>query len=100
MKHAVTQVIHDVLNGHSLSLAMTQYGIFEPSLIQRVQIGEESGALSNMLFQYAQHNEFLVEQGIKRLSSLIEPIMIVLVGLTVALIVIALYLPILNMGGV
>ena len=100
MKHAVTQVIHDVLNGHSLSLAMTQYGIFEPSLIQRVQIGEESGALSNMLFQYAQHNEFLVEQGIKRLSSLIEPIMIVLVGLTVALMVIALYLPILNMGGV
>ena len=100
MKHAVTQVIHDVLNGHSLSLAMAQYTIFEPSLIQRVQIGEESGALSNMLFQYAKHNEYLVEQGIKRLSSLIEPIMIVLVGLTVALMVIALYLPILNMGGV
>ena len=67
-------------------------------MIQRVQIGEESGSLSTMLLQHAQHNEFLVEQGIKRLSSLIEPIMVVVVGVTVAVMVIALYLPILNMG--
>ena len=51
-----------------------------------------------MLLQHAQHKEFLVEQGIKRLSSLIEPIMVVVVGVTVAVMVIALYLPILNMG--
>ena len=99
MRQAIEQVIHDVLNGHSLSLAMSQYVIFEPSLIQRVQIGEESGSLSAMLLQHATHNEFLVEQGIKRLSSLVEPLMIVLVGVTVAVMVIALYLPILNMGG-
>ena len=99
MRQAIEQVIHDVLNGHSLSFAMSQYVIFEPSLIQRVQIGEESGSLSAMLLQHATHNEFLVEQGIKRLSSLVEPLMIVLVGVTVAVMVIALYLPILNMGG-
>lgn len=98
MCQSIRAVIQDVLNGHSLSLAMTQYPIFEPSLIQRVQIGEESGSLSTMLLQHAQHNEFLVEQGIKRLSSLIEPIMVVVVGVTVAIMVIALYLPILNMG--
>ena len=98
MRQSIRAVIQDVLNGHSLSLAMTQYPIFEPSLIQRVQIGEESGSLSTMLLQHAQHNEFLVEQGIKRLSSLIEPIMVVVVGVTVAIMVIALYLPILNMG--
>ena len=98
MRQSIRAVIQDVLNGHSLSLAMTQYPIFEPSLIQRVQIGEESGSLSTMLLQHAQHNEFLVEQGIKRLSSLIEPIMVVVVGVTVAVMVIALYLPILNMG--
>lgn len=98
MRQSIRAVIQDVLNGHSLSLAMTQYSIFEPSLIQRVQIGEESGSLSTMLLQHAQHNEFLVEQGIKRLSSLIEPIMVVVVGVTVAVMVIALYLPILNMG--
>lgn len=98
MRQSIRAVIQDVLNGHSLSLAMTQYPIFEPSLIQRVQIGEESGSLSTMLLQHAQHNEFLVEQGIKRLSSLIEPIMVVVVGVTVAIMVIALYLPILNIG--
>lgn len=98
MCQSIRAVIQDVLNGHSLSLAMTQYPIFEPSLIQRVQIGEESGSLSTMLLQHAQHNEFLVEQGIKRLSSLIEPIMVVVVGVTVAIMVIALYLPILNMS--
>ena len=98
MRQSIRAVIQDVLNGHSLSLAMTQYPIFEPSLIQRVQIGEESGSLSTMLLQHAQHNEFLVEQGIKRLSSLIEPIMVLVVGVTVAVMVIALYLPILNMG--
>ena len=98
MRQSIRAVIQDVLNGHSLSLAMTQYPIFEPSLIQRVQIGEESGSLSTMLLQHAQHNEFLVEQGIKRLSSLIEPIMVLVVGVTVAIMVIALYLPILNMG--
>ena len=98
MRQSIRAVIQDVLNGHSLSLAMTQYPIFEPSLIQRVQIGEESGSLSTMLLQHAQHNEFLVEQGIKRLSSLIEPIRVVVVGVTVAVMVIALYLPILNMG--
>ena len=99
MRQSIRAVIQDVLNGHNLSLAMTQYPVFEPSLIQRVQIGEESGSLSTMLLQHAQHNEFLVEQGIKRLSSLIEPIMVVVVGVTVAIMVIALYLPILNMGG-
>lgn len=100
MRRSIRSVIEDVLNGHSLSLAMAQYPIFEPSLIQRVQIGEESGSLSTMLLQHAEHNEFLVEQGIKRLSALIEPIMVVVVGVTVAIMVIALYLPILNMGGV
>ena len=98
MQDAINATIDDVLNGHSLSLAMTQYPIFEPNLIQRIQIGEESGALSEMLQQHAQYNEFLVEQGIKRISSLIEPVMIVVVGLSVAVMVIALYLPILNMG--
>ena len=100
MRRSIRAVIQDVLNGHSLSLAMAQYSIFEPSMIQRVQIGEESGSLSVMLLQHAQHNEFLVEQSIKRLSALIEPIMVVVVGVTVAIMVIALYLPILNMGGV
>jgi type IV pilus assembly protein PilC len=100
MRRAIESVTQDVLNGHSLSLAMSQYSVFESSLIQRVQIGEESGTLSTMLMQDAMHNEFMLEQGVKRLSSLIEPMLVVVIGLVVAVMVIALYLPILNLGGV
>lgn len=99
MRRAIVSVTQDVLNGHSLSLAMTQYPVFEQSLIQRVQIGEESGTLSTMLKQDALHNEFMLEQGVKRLSSLIEPLLVVIIGTLVATMVIALYLPILNLGG-
>ncbi len=99
MRRAIRSVTQDVLNGHSMSLAMTQYPVFEPSLIQRVQIGEESGTLSTMLTQDAAHNEFILEQGVKRLSSLIEPVLVVVIGLLIATMVVALYLPILNLGG-
>jgi type II secretory pathway component PulF len=77
---------------------MSQHAIFESNLIQRIQIGEESGTLTTMLSQHAEHNEFLVEQTIKRLSSLIEPLLVLFIGVIVAVMVIALYWPILNLG--
>ena len=52
-----------------------------------------------MLTQDAAHNEFILEQGVKRLSSLIEPVLVVVIGLLIATMVVALYLPILNLGG-
>ena len=79
---------------------MAQYALFESSLVQRIQIGEESGMLTEMLAQHASHNEFLVEQTIKRLSALVEPMLIVLIGLMVGVMVVALYWPILNLGTV
>lgn len=98
MRDAIGDCTQQVLNGYSLSLAMAQHRIFESSLVQRVQIGEESGALADMLAQHATHNEFLVEQTIKRLSSLVEPLLILVIGIMVAVMLIALYLPILNLG--
>lgn len=98
MRQAIRAVNQDVVNGQGLATAMARYPAFEPSLVQRVQIGEESGTLGKMLTQHAVHNEFLVEQGIKRFSTLIEPLMIVFIGGIVALVVVALYLPILNIG--
>lgn len=100
MQRAIRSVTHHILNGHSLSLAMSQFAVFEAALIQRIQIGEESGALAEMLIQHAVHDEFLLEQGIKRMSSLIEPVLIVVIGLVVVTMVVALYLPILQLGGV
>jgi type IV pilus assembly protein PilC len=98
MRDAIYAGTDDILQGHSLSLSMSQHRIFENSLIQRIQIGEESGTLATMLNQHAEHNEFLVEQTIKRLSSLIEPLLVLVIGVIVAVMVIALYWPILNLG--
>jgi type IV pilus assembly protein PilC len=98
MRDAIHAGTSDILQGHSLSLSMSQHPIFENSLIQRIQIGEESGTLATMLNQHAEHNEFLVEQTIKRLSSLIEPLLVLFIGMVVAVMVIALYWPILNLG--
>ncbi|MGB5108251.1 MAG: type II secretion system F family protein [Formosimonas sp.] len=98
MRDAIAAGTQDVLQGHSLSLSMSQHAIFESNLIQRIQIGEESGTLTTMLSQHAEHNEFLVEQTIKRLSSLIEPLLVLFIGVIVAVMVIALYWPILNLG--
>ncbi len=100
MRDAINECTQHVLNGHSLSLSMAQYALFESSLVQRIQIGEESGMLTEMLAQHASHNEFLVEQTIKRLSALVEPMLIVLIGLMVGVMVVALYWPILNLGTV
>jgi type IV pilus assembly protein PilC len=98
MQRAAEQSAQHVLNGYNLSVAMARHPVFETSLVQRVQIGEESGALTLMLEQYATHNEFLVEQMVKRLSALIEPMLILLIGAMVVVMVVALYLPILDLG--
>lgn len=100
MQNAIVDCIRSVLNGHSLSLSMAQHSVFQMDLVQRIQIGEESGMLTQMLAQHALYNEFLVEQSVKRLSSLIEPFMIVLIGGMVAVMVIALYMPMFDLGTV
>lgn len=100
MRTAIEDCTQEVLNGHSLSMSMAQHNIFETNLVQRIQIGEESGALTDMLAQHATHNEFLVEQTIKRLASLIEPMLILVIGAMVGVMLVALYLPILNLGAV
>lgn len=98
MQIALKQCRQQVLDGQSLSAAMAQCHVFEVALIQRIQIGEESGALGTMLAQYALQQEFFVEQMVKRLSSLLEPLLVLFIGGMVAVMVVALYLPILNLG--
>lgn len=98
MRQAIYACGDDILQGHSLSLSMSQHAFFEQHLIQRIQIGEESGKLAVMLQQHAERNEFMVEQTVKRLSSLIEPFLVLVIGLIVAVMVISLYWPILNLG--
>jgi type IV pilus assembly protein PilC len=68
--------------------------------LQMTRIGEETGALDNMLSKVADFYEREVEDAVAALSSLIEPIMIVFLGIVIGTIVVAMYLPIFKLGAV
>lgn len=96
---AVHQMRDDVAVGHQLQLAMRQTGLFPNMVTQMVAIGEESGALDHMLFKCAEFYEEEVSNAVDSLASLLEPLMMVILGTVVGGIVISLYLPIFKLAG-
>ncbi|HPQ26785.1 MAG TPA: type II secretion system F family protein, partial [Gammaproteobacteria bacterium] len=97
---AVLVMRDDVATGQSLQLAMRQQGLFPHMVIQMVTIGEESGALDDMLAKVADFYEEEVDNAVDALSSLLEPLIMVVLGTVVGGLVIALYLPIFQLGSV
>ena len=97
---AVNQVREDVATGHSLQLAMQQTGLFPPMMIQMTAIGEEAGSLDAMLDKVANFYQEEVNNTVDALSSLLEPIIIVIIGVIVGGLVVAMYLPIFQMAAV
>jgi len=95
---AVAKIRDDVAVGYSLNLAMKQVGIFPPMVVQMVGIGEESGALDSMLFKVAEYYEQEVDNAVDAMTSLIEPFIIVVLGVLVGGMVVAMYLPIFKLG--
>ena len=96
---AVKQIRDDVSVGHQLQLAMRQTGLFPNMVVQMTAIGEESGALDSMLFKVAEFYEEEVENAVDTLSTLLEPMIMVILGVVVGGMVIALYLPIFKLAG-
>ena len=97
---ATLQIRDDVAIGHQLQLAMQQTGLFPPMVVQMTAIGEEAGSLDAMLIKVADFYEEEVNNTVDALSSLLEPFIIILVGIIVGGMVIAMYLPIFKMGAV
>ncbi len=97
---AVLTMRDDVATGQSLQLAMKQQGLFPHMVIQMVAIGEESGALDDMLSKVADFYEEEVDNAIDGLSSLLEPMIMAILGTLIGGLVIAMYLPIFQMGAV
>jgi type IV pilus assembly protein PilC len=90
-----------VIRGRSMAKAMASVEhLFSPWVVHMCAIGEESGTLEHMLSKTADHFEAEVEASVARLSSLMEPMLISVLGLIVGVIVLALYLPILELGNV
>lgn len=97
---AVMKVKEDVTTGVQLQLAMRTTGVFPNMVIQMVAIGEESGALDGMLDKVATIYEEEVDMAVDSLSSLLEPLIMSILGVLVGGLVIAMYLPIFKMGSV
>ncbi|NND45833.1 MAG: type II secretion system F family protein [Xanthomonadales bacterium] len=97
---AAARIREDVAVGHQLQLAMQQTDVFPNMVIQMAAIGEEAGSLDEMLIKVAEAYEEEVNNAVDALSSLLEPLIIVFVGLIVGTMVIAMYLPIFKMAAV
>jgi type IV pilus assembly protein PilC len=97
---AAAKIRLDVQVGHQLQMAMQQVGVFPNMVIQMAAIGEESGSLDEMLVKVAEAYEEEVNNAVDALSSLLEPAIIVFVGIIVGAMVVAMYLPIFKMAAV
>ena len=85
-----------VKRGEPLSAPLEQHEVFPPMVVQMMAVGEETGALDEMLDKIADFYDQEVEATVDALTSLIEPLLIVVMGVVVGGMVIALYLPMFN----
>ncbi len=92
--NAVMQIKDDVAVGYPVNVAMKQVNLFPHMVVQMTAIGEEAGALDTMLLKVAEFYEEEVSNTVDALSSLIEPMVMVIIGGLVGSIVVAMYLPI------
>lgn len=97
---ATKQIQREVTSGSSLNSAMVASNVFPSMVLQMVAIGEESGAIDSMLSKVADFYEAEVDDAVEALSSLMEPIIMVVLGTLIGGMVVAMYLPIFKMGQV
>ncbi len=95
---AVKKIREDVAVGYQLNLAMKQVNLFPHMVVSMVAIGEEAGALDAMLFKVAEFYEEEVNNAVDSLSSLLEPFIMVIIGVLVGSMVIGMYLPIFKLA--
>jgi len=96
--NAIKRIRDDVSVGYSLNMSMNQVGIFPHMVTQMTAIGEEAGALDTMLFKVADFYEQEVNNAVDALASLLEPFIMVIIGVLVGGMVIAMYLPIFKLA--
>ena len=100
IKSAIVRIKEHIVEGSNISSSMASSGFFPNMVIKMIQVGEESGSLPGVLERASQHYERKVDSMVSMMMSLLEPIMIITVGGVVAVVVIALYLPIFTMSDI
>lgn len=99
-KNAVQKVKTEVTGGTQLNIAMRSTNVFPAMALQMTSIGEESGALDEMLDKVASHYEAEVDNAVDGLTALMEPMIMAVLGVLVGGLIIAMYLPIFQLGAV
>ncbi|MGD1937490.1 MAG: type II secretion system F family protein [Cyanophyceae cyanobacterium] len=93
VSNAIASSITEIQGGGMISMAIDRYKVFPPMAIQMMSIGEETGEIDKMLMKVADFYEDEVEQAVKGLTSMLEPLMIVVIGGMVGAILLSMYLP-------
>ena len=96
----IRRIRDDVTSGTALAISIRTTGLFPTMLLQMTAIGEESGSLDDMLGKVADHYEAAVDNAVDSLSSLMEPMIMSVLGVLVGGLMIAMYLPIFMLGSV
>lgn len=96
LSRAMVKVHASIRDGETISEPLRNFSVFPPLVIHMIAVGEETGAIDKMLMKVAESYEREVDDAVEGIMSLIEPALIVLLGIVIGFIVIALYLPIFN----
>ena len=97
-EEAILAIREDVSAGHPLSLAMAEAGRFPAMMVQMATIGEEAGALDEMLARSAAYYEQQVDDRVDNLTALMEPLIMSVLGILIGGLIVAMYLPIFQLG--
>jgi type IV pilus assembly protein PilC len=95
--NAVVKVHESVKEGETITAPLEASGVFPPMVISMVDVGEQTGALPEMLLKIADNYDEEVDNAVSAMTSLLEPIMIVFLAVIVGSIVIAMFLPLIKM---
>ncbi len=98
MRHATLEALEQVREGSGLARALASHGVFPRILVQLIQAGEKTGQLEHLLEQAASHEARQLERRLMLLTTLLEPAMILLMGLVVGTIVLAILMPIMDLN--
>lgn len=94
VRRAFIQIKEGVLAGITLNAMMARNAVFAPAAVQIIRIGEETGKTGAMFKKLAEQKEAELEEGVKRLTSVLEPVMVVFVGALVSFVVLAIFMPV------
>lgn len=99
IENAIYKVRSSIAEGQTIADPLSETGVFPPMVCQMIAVGESTGAIDSMLEKIADFYEEEVDQAVENLTSLIEPFMLVFLGVTIGGLVVSMYLPIFKMAG-